>query len=174
MPVNTYETLFLLDASKVSSDGDAVRQQVHHILEKQGGQILVSREWNYNLKLAYPVEKQKKGAFHIIYYTLDAAKQTELERDFALAEGVILRQLTLRIDPKWLETILGIAREETGKEFAVRGMQDEATVTTDPAAIGGDPSMMGDFGDRDRDRDRDRESSPRRGGRRPEPAEKHD
>jgi small subunit ribosomal protein S6 len=144
MPVQNYETLFLLDATKVAGDAEGVRNQLHHILERHGGHVLFSREWNYNQKLAYPIEKQKKGAFHIIYYTLESTKQSEMERDFALAEGVILRQLTLKLDPKWAETILGVARDEHGKEFAVRGMQDEAAVTTDPSAIGGEPGMMGD------------------------------
>ncbi|HEX4608836.1 MAG TPA: 30S ribosomal protein S6, partial [Urbifossiella sp.] len=137
---NTYETMFLLDATKLSADGDAVRQQVHHLIERHGGHIVVAREWNYNQKLAYPIEKQKKGAFHIVYYTLDSLKQQPLERDFALAEGVILRQMTLKLDLKWQETILGIARDEHGKEFAVKGMQDEAQVQTDPSALGAEPA----------------------------------
>jgi len=175
MPVNTYETLFMLDSTKMSADGDAVRQQVTNILERHGAQVLVSREWHYNLKLAYPIGKQKKAAFHIIYYTVESTKQAELERDFALAPEVILRQMTLKIDPKWSEAILGVAREDTGKEFAVRGMQEEAGVTTDPAAIGLEPGlgMMGD--------DRDMMGMGMGGGggggrrgRRSEPAEKHE
>lgn len=142
MPVATYETLLLLDATKVSADADAVRQQVHHALERHGAQILVSRPWDYNHKLSYPIKKQKKGAFHIVYYTLESTKQAELERDFALVES-IFRQMTLKIDPKWEEAILEVARNEQGNGFAVRGMSDEASVTTDPAAIGGD-LMMGD------------------------------
>jgi small subunit ribosomal protein S6 len=137
MPVQTYETLLLLDPTKVSADADGVKQQVHHILERHGAEVLISRPWDYNHKLSYPINKQKKGAFHIIYYTLESTKQIELERDFALAEGLIFRQLTLRLDPKWQDTILGVAREEGGNGFALRGMQEEGAVTTDPAAIGG-------------------------------------
>lgn len=147
MPVNTYETMFLLDATKLSADGDAIRNQVHHLIERHGGQISIAREWNYNQKLAYPIEKQKKGAFHIVYYTLESTKQAELERDFALAEGVILRSMTLALDPKWQETILGIARDEHGKEFAVKGMQDEAQVQTDPSALGVEPGLGGEGGE---------------------------
>jgi len=163
--VNTYETMFLLDATKLSADGDAVRAQVHHLIERHGGQISIAREWNYNQKLTYPIAKQKKGAFHIVYYTLESTKQAELERDFALAEGVILRSITLKLDPKWQETILGIARDEHGKEFAVKGMQDEAQVQTDPSALGAEPAPGTDgapHGDGPR--------GPR--GRRPELAEK--
>src|SRR5688500_8249213 len=120
MPVNTYETLFLLDSTKVSADADAVKHQVHHILERHGATITISRPWDYNHKLAYPIRKQKKGSFHIVYYTMESANQLGLERDFALAEGVILRAMTLRIDPKWADVVLDVARNETGNGFAIR------------------------------------------------------
>ncbi|HVL15079.1 MAG TPA: 30S ribosomal protein S6 [Gemmata sp.] len=138
MPVATYETMFLLDPNKVSTDAEGTKQQIHHVLERHGATVVVSRPWDYNHKLSYPINKQKKGSFHIVYYTMESTKQRELERDFALQEGLILRQLTLKIDPKWEEIIMGVAREETGNGIAVRGMRDETTVTTDPAAIGGE------------------------------------
>ena len=37
MPIATYETLFLLDSTKVSSDAEAVKAQLHHILERHAG-----------------------------------------------------------------------------------------------------------------------------------------
>jgi len=173
MPIATYETLFMLDATKVAADADAVKQQVHHLLERHGAQVIVSREWNYNQKLAYPVNKQKKAAFHIVYYTMESTHQAALERDIALAEGVIFRQLTLKLDPKWQDTVLDIARNETGKEFAVRGMQEEAAVTTDPAAIGGEPGAGPGAGAEGGGHEGHAGGGPRR-GRRPEPAEKHE
>ena len=136
MPVVTYETLFLLDSNKVSGDAEGTKQQIHHILERHGATIVISRPWDYNHKLSYPIGKQKKGAFHIVYYAMESTKQAELERDFALQEGLVVRSLTLKLDPKWQELILQIAREETANGFALRGMQDEAAVQTDPAAIG--------------------------------------
>lgn len=179
MPVNTYETMFLLDPTKLAADGDAVRTQVHHILEKHGAQILVAREWNYNQKLAYPIAKQKKGAYHIVYYTMESTNQVGMEADFRLAEGVILRQMTLKVDPKWHDEVLNVAQNEAGKEFAIRGMRDETTVQTDPAAIGAEPTVGGLVSeapgrggpDRDgADKDGGFAPGPRRGGRRPEPA----
>jgi small subunit ribosomal protein S6 len=131
-----YETLFLIDPTKVSADAESVKQQLHTLIERHGGHIEVSRPWDYNHKLSYPIGKQKKGSYHIIYYTFESTKQAELERDFALQEGLILRQLTTRIDPKWQEEIMKVAREDGGAAFALRGMHDEAAVQTDPAAIG--------------------------------------
>jgi small subunit ribosomal protein S6 len=140
--------MFLLDANKASTDADGTKTQLHTLLERHGATVVVSRPWDYNHKLSYPISKQKKGAFHIIYYTMESTKQRELERDFALQEGLILRQLTLKVDPKWEEIVLGVAREDAGNGFAVRGMKDEATVTTDPTAIGVG-MMMEEGGGRD-------------------------
>jgi small subunit ribosomal protein S6 len=143
MAIQTYETLFLLDPTKVSADAEGVKTQLHHIIERHGGHVEISRPWDYNHKLTYPIGKQKKGSFHIVYYTFESTKQQELERDFALQEGLILRQLTSKLDPKWKEEILKVAREDGGNGFALRGMMDEQTVQTDPAAIGGEPGMLG-------------------------------
>lgn len=150
MPVETYETLFLLDSTKVSNDAEAVKNTLHHIIECFGGQVTISRPWDYNHKLTYPIRKSKKGAFHIVYYTLDSLKQIQMEREFKLAPDLILRHMTLNIDPKWADTVLGVARDDAGTGFAVRGMQEES----------GDGTMS--FGDGDGER--------RRG--RPEAAEK--
>ena len=159
MPNKMYETLFLLDPTKVSADAEGVKHQLHTLIERLGGTIEISRPWDYNHKLTYPIGKQKKGSFHIVYYTFESTKQAELEREFALQEGLILRQLTSKLDPKWEDLILEVAREDQGNGFALRGMQDEATVQTDPAAIGGEPvppglnddlpPPRGDRGDRD-------------------------
>lgn len=139
MAIKTYETLFLLDPTKVSADADGVKTQLHHIIERHGGTIEVSRPWDYNHKLSYPIGKQKKGSFHIVYYKMESTRQAELERDFALQEGLVLRQLTTKIEPKWLDEIMKVAREDAGNGFALRGMQDETAVQTDPSAIGGEP-----------------------------------
>jgi small subunit ribosomal protein S6 len=144
MPTATYETMFLLDSNKVTADAEAAKLQIHHLLERHGGQVIVSRPWDYNHKLSYPIGKQKKGAFHIIYYTMESTHQSALERDFALAEGLILRQLTLKIDPKWHDIIMGVARDDAGNGFAVKGMQEEAAVAGVP---GMGPDMMGLDGD---------------------------
>ncbi len=146
MAIQTYETLFLLDPTKVSADAEGVKTTIHHIIERHGGHVEISRPWDYNHKLSYPIGKSKKGSFHIIYYTLESTKQAELERDFALQEGLILRQLTSKLDPKWKEEILKVAREDGSNGFALRGMMDEQAVQTDPAAIGGEPGMPGDDG----------------------------
>ncbi len=128
MPSRIYETLFILDSTKVSADVDAARTSLHTAIEKHGGEIVVSRPWDENRKLAYPIKKQKKGYFHIVYYKFESTKQAELERDFRLME-IILRQMTNAIEAKWEDIMLDIAKNDTSMSFAHRGMQDETAPT---------------------------------------------
>ncbi len=132
MSVQMYETLFLLDPSKVASDGDTVRAHLVSNIEKHGGHVEVTRPWD-DRKLTYPIKNQKKGSFHIIYYKLESTKQRELEIDFKLDEN-ILRLMTVTVDPKWETEIMTIAKNEHGSAFALKGMKEEAP-------MGGDPSI---------------------------------
>ena len=127
MPVQLYETLFLLDSTKLSADPDAVKGHLRATLEKHGAQIEVERPWD-DRKLAYPIKKQKKGAYYIAYYRMDSLKQHDMDRDLKLNETV-LRYMTINVDPKWADAVLDVARNEHGSAFALRGMQDETAPT---------------------------------------------
>ena len=127
MPVALYETLFMLDSTRLASEPDAVRNQLHTTLERYGALIEVSRPWDDSRKLAYTIKKQKKASYHIVYYKLDSLKQRDLERDYAINESV-LRLLTTRIEDKWADTLLDVAKNDNTPAFAVRGMQEEAGI----------------------------------------------
>ena len=85
MPVNSYECLFLLDPTKIATDVDGVKAQLHGTLEKYGAEILASRKWD-DRKLAYPIDGQKKGVYHLTYFKVDSQKVTEIDHDFRLNE----------------------------------------------------------------------------------------
>jgi small subunit ribosomal protein S6 len=151
MPIELYETMYVLDAGKMSTEGDAIKTAIHGAIEKQGGEIVVSRPWNENQKLAYPIKKQKKGYFHIVYYKMESTKQAAMESDLRLtATDYLLRHLTSNVDHRYAEVMLQIAREEQGSAFALRGMKDEPSPTditpaviNDPGAGAGMPDMGG-------------------------------
>ena len=123
MPIQLYETMFLFDSAKLAADADTIRHQLIHGLEKHHAEVLVSRPWD-DRKLSYPIHKQKKGSYHIVYYRMESTKQAEFEQDLRLNEN-LLRHLTLAIDPKWEDVALDVARNDTAAAFAVRGMQEE-------------------------------------------------
>ena len=110
MAANVYECLFLLDANKVAGDVPAAAKQIHTVLEKYQAEILASRPWDER-RLCYPVNGQKKGLYYLTYFKLDGRKLTTIQHDFALNETII-RSLVLRVEPKHVDTMLAIARDE--------------------------------------------------------------
>lgn len=110
MAVNVYECMFLLDTNKVAGDVNAAAQQIQTVLERNQAEMLASRPWDER-RLAYPVNGHKKGLYYLTYFRMDGKNLLNVERDFALNE-TILRSLVLRIDPKHVETLLAIARDE--------------------------------------------------------------
>lgn len=111
MAANTYECMLLLDPNKVSGDVPAAAKQLHTILERHKAEVLASRQWDER-RLAYPIKGHKKGLYYLTYFKVEGKNLVELERDFALNE-MILRTLTLKVDPKMVDTMLALARDET-------------------------------------------------------------
>jgi small subunit ribosomal protein S6 len=110
MPANVYECMFLLDTNKVAGDQAAAAKQLHAILERNSSEVLASRPWEER-RLAYPIRGHKKGLYYLVYFRSDGKNIATLERDFQLNE-TILRFLVLHIDPKLVDTMLEVARDE--------------------------------------------------------------
>jgi small subunit ribosomal protein S6 len=102
--------MFLLDANKVAGDVHAAQGQLHTLLEKHEAEILASRPWDER-RLAYPVDGHKKGLYYLTYFKIEGKKLVDIEHDVALNE-TILRSMVLKIDPKLVDTMLAIARDE--------------------------------------------------------------
>jgi ribosomal protein S6 len=111
MPKNVYEFMFILDPSKVSTDMPGAVAQLHAVFEKYQCEILASRPWNEQQRLAYSIRNQKKGLYYLIYVRADSLKLAEIEGDFKLFES-ILRMLAMYIEPKWEEQMLAVAKDE--------------------------------------------------------------
>ncbi len=110
MPANVYECMFLLDTNKVAGDVGAASKQLHAIMERNQAEVLASRPWDER-RLAYPVKGHKKALYYLTYFRTEGKNISPMERDFALNE-MILRTLILHIDPKLVDIMLTLARDE--------------------------------------------------------------
>jgi small subunit ribosomal protein S6 len=128
MPANVYECMFLLDTNKVAGDVPAAAQQLHGILERNKAEVLASRPWDER-RLAYPIKGQKKGQYYLVYFKADGTTLTTLEQDIKLNE-MILRHMVLHVDPKLVDIMLAVARDEHA--LAVQSVQEP------PEGEGGD------------------------------------
>ena len=139
MPANVYECMFLLDTNKVAGDVPTAAQQLHAILERNHAEVLASRPWDER-RLAYPVKGQKKGLYYLTYFRSEGKNLINIERDFALNE-TILRLLVIHIDPKLVDIMLALARDEHA--LALQSVTESQP--DDELGLGG-----GDEGDRPR------------------------
>ncbi|MEM6328657.1 MAG: 30S ribosomal protein S6 [Planctomycetota bacterium] len=107
MAENTYDGLFIFDGNKFARDQTALPTAVEKMITELGGEIKVSRLWEER-RLAYPINGQRKGAYWLMYFTLDSSNVAALNRKCELRDGV-LRQLILKIHPRLVEPILSHA-----------------------------------------------------------------
>src|SRR5262245_63751556 len=110
MPASVYECMFLLDPNKVAGDVPKAQQQLHALLERNHVEILASRPWDER-RLTYPIKGHKKGLYYLTYFRTEGKNLVNIERDVALNE-MILRSMVLKVDPKLVDIMLQVARDE--------------------------------------------------------------
>ncbi len=92
--MNIYEGLFLLNSVEAKRDWEAAQEHVKAILTKHGAEVSTSYRWDER-KLAYEIDKQKRGTYYLVYFKIDPESLTAVRRDCALSD-LILRELILR------------------------------------------------------------------------------
>ena len=110
MPSSVYECMFLLDTNKVSGDVPGAAKQLHAILEKNQAEVLASRPWDER-RLAYTIKGHKKGLYYLTYFKAEGKELKNIEHDLQLNE-MVLRHLVLHVDPKLVDIMLQLARDE--------------------------------------------------------------
>ncbi len=108
MAANVYEGLFIFDPNRYGQDPEGVSGQIPALIEKLGGEILVSRLWEER-RLAYPIKGQRKGTYWLIYFRLHSGKLAEVKRQCQINEN-LLRGLFLKVEPRIVDTLVEHAR----------------------------------------------------------------
>ena len=138
---NTYETLFILDSNHYARDPGGVSKQIEEIITEAGGTVLVNRLW-MEQKLAYPINGHQKGTYWLAYFEMEGSELVKIERAFQLFEPV-MRELTLKLDPRVVEPVLANARGEfihpssasDVDDSAESGSADEESGDDEPVAV---------------------------------------
>jgi small subunit ribosomal protein S6 len=105
---NVYEAMFILDSNKFGRDPDGISGQLADLIQKAGGEILVSRLWEER-RLAYPIKGQRKGTYWLIYLSLDSLKLAGMRTQLDINETVI-RYLFLKIEPRIVDALVAHAQ----------------------------------------------------------------
>ena len=92
--MRAYETTFILAPSL---DAEGFQREVGAIkglITSNGGEITAEKEWGRR-RLAYPIQDQSEGIYHILRFSLEPKQLPKLDRHFKLNENV-MRALVIR------------------------------------------------------------------------------
>jgi small subunit ribosomal protein S6 len=92
--MNCYETLFVVKPTLTEEEIKSQIERVKAVLEKEGAELLATDDMGMR-KLAYPVEKNSRGYYSVLYFKASGQTIAELERNLKINEEVI-KFLTIR------------------------------------------------------------------------------
>jgi len=134
--MNNYETLYVLKPTLTDEETAANIEKIEAILVREGAEILATNKMGMR-KLAYPVEKNERGVYTIVYFKAAGTVINELERNLKFNEEVI-KYLTVRYTKQKevaqfekLVTAANVVKEEPKEEVAPA--TEEVVETTETA-----------------------------------------
>jgi len=119
-----YENLVIVKPTLTEEEIKNTIALVEEVITANGGEI-IARDAMGMKKLAYPIEKNARGYFHVMYYKAEPAAIAEIERRFRINEE-ILRFVTMKYDTKREIAAWNGMVEKTKKPAAVAEKKEEA------------------------------------------------
>jgi len=130
--MNNYETLYVLKPTLTDEETAANIAKIEEILVREGAEILATNNMGMR-KLAYPVEKNERGVYTIVYFKAAGSIVSELERNLKFNEEVI-KYLTVRYTKvKEVTQFEKLVAEAIKKNEPVKTETPEATTETPEA-----------------------------------------
>ena len=117
-----YENLVIVKPTLTEEETQASIKAIEEVLTSNGAEI-IARDAMGTKKLAYPIQKNERGYFHVVYYTMAPASIAEVERRFRINED-LLRFVTIKYDSKrevtaWKELVAKTEKRAAAKTAAV-------------------------------------------------------
>ncbi|APS00310.1 30S ribosomal protein S6 [Pajaroellobacter abortibovis] len=110
LSLKEYETIYVLRPDVDADTVEKVQSRVTDMIGLHHGRIIKVEAWGRR-KLAYPVQKQKRGVYIYVRYVGQGPVVQELEHHFKLQE-VVMKFQTIRLKEKVKEVELQIDPEE--------------------------------------------------------------
>lgn len=96
--MRNYENLVIVKPTLTEEEIKSIITAVEEVITSNGGEI-AARDAMGIRKLAYPIQKNERGYFHVVYYTIAPSAINEIERRFRINED-LLRFVTIKYDSK--------------------------------------------------------------------------
>ena len=92
--MRNYENLVIVKPTLTAEEIQASVKAIEEVITSNGGEIAATNAMGMR-KLAYPIEKNERGYYHVIYYTAAPSAISEIERRFRINEE-LLRFVTIK------------------------------------------------------------------------------
>ena len=112
--MRNYENLVIVKPTLTAEEIQASLAAVEEVITSNGGEIEATSPMGMR-KLAYPINKNERGYFYVIYYTIAPAAIAEIERRFRINEN-LLRFVTIKYDTKREVTAFNALVEKAKKD----------------------------------------------------------
>ncbi len=117
-----YEGMFLVSQAAAAQFGDTL-DHIHELFGRANATVLAMKKWD-DRRLAYEVDKQKRGVYILSYFSCPTDMVTKLERDVQISSK-ILRLLVVKADH--------LTDEEIAVHDDRRALADEAKMRAERA-----------------------------------------
>jgi len=94
--MRNYENLVIIKPTLTAEEIQNSVKAIEEVITSNGGEIATTNAMGMR-KLAYPVDKNERGFYHVIYSKIAPSAITEIERRFRLNEELI-RFVTIKYD----------------------------------------------------------------------------
>ena len=94
--MRNYENLVIVKPTLTAEEIQATISAIEEVITSNGGEIAATSPMGMR-KLAYPINKNERGYYHVVYYTIAPAAIAEIERRFRINEE-LLRFVTIKYD----------------------------------------------------------------------------
>jgi small subunit ribosomal protein S6 len=122
-----YEAMFLVSQA-VAADLQGLLDHLREIFRRANAEVVAIKKWDER-RLAYEIDKQKRGVYILAYITAPTSAVDHINRDVNLSER-IMRCLIVRADH--------LTVEEMQAADARQALADEARLRAEPATVGAD------------------------------------
>ena len=125
-----YENLVIVKPTLTAEEIQASVSAIEEVITSNGGEI-AARDAMGMRKLAYPIAKNERGYYHVIYYSVAPSAINEIERRFRINEE-ILRFVTIKYEKNaevkaWDALVAKANTAPVAKEEAPEAKEETAT-----------------------------------------------
>lgn len=93
--VANYECMFLLSQA-AAADLSGALEHIDQLLSRAGAEAIAMQKWD-DRRLAFEIDKQRRGVFLLYYFSVPTSGIAQLDRDVNISE-IIMRHMVIRAD----------------------------------------------------------------------------